>query len=445
MSKSVTWPSITLGFGPLQIIDGDRGKNYPSQQDFASTGYCLFLNAGNVTKDGFSFSDVSFINADKDNALGKGKLRRNDVILTTRGTVGNSAYFDKTIPFNDVRINSGMVILRADPSILDPYFLYLFVRSANFNKQVTSLITGSAQPQLPIRDMNRIGLSLPSLPEQRAIASILGALDDKIELNRKMSATLEAMARAIFKSWFVDFDPVRAKAEGRDTGLTPEIAGLFANSFSMENGLQIPEGWHRVPISDLCEIVGGSTPSTTDQRFWNGKNSWATPKDLSDLSFPVLLSTQRMITDEGLKAISSGLLPSGTVLLSSRAPIGYLAITEIPVAINQGFIALKPRPVASNLFLLRWIKSAMQDIIDRANGSTFLEISKSNFRGIHLTCPTSDVMKIFDEVAKPLYERMVIAQRESVALAALRDTLLPKLISGDLRVSEVERILEMSA
>jgi len=169
---------------------------------------------------------------------------------------------------------------------------------------------------------------------------------------------------------------------------------------------------------------------------------WATPKDLSNLTVPVLLDTERRLTVSGVAQITSGLLPIGTVLLSSRAPIGYLAIVETPVAINQGFIAMKPKDGVSNLFLLRWTAASHDEIVSRANGSTFLEISKSNFRPIPAVRPTQAVMDAFHERAFSLFRRVVACERESRSLAALRDTLLPKLLSGELRVPEAEGIVE---
>ncbi len=189
------WREVTLAEAPIAIIDGDRGKSYPKQHELSESGYCLFLNAGNVTSDGFNFSSCAFISSDGDQRLRKGKLDRHDVVLTTRGTVGNSAYFDVTIPYEHVRINSGMVILRALQPALHPRYLYLLTQSELFLSQVQALRTGSAQPQLPIRDIERITIPLPPLAEQRAIAHVLGTLDDKIELNRRMNETLEEMAR----------------------------------------------------------------------------------------------------------------------------------------------------------------------------------------------------------------------------------------------------------
>jgi type I restriction enzyme S subunit len=302
---------------------------------------------------------------------------------------------------------------------------------------------GSPIPSTTRAAVYMLDLDVPPLQEQRVIAHILGTLDDKIELNRRMNETLEAMARALFKSWFVDFDPVRAKAEGRNPGLPKPLADLFPDSFEDSELGEIPKGWRVTSIGELAEVSGGGTPSTTESSYWDdGIHHWVTPKDLSGLSVPVLLDTERRITDSGLAKISSGLLPRGTVLLSSRAPIGYLAVAEIPVAINQGFIAMRAKPGISNLFLWLWASVAHDEIVSRANGSTFLEINKANFRPIPVITPSADVMHEFDHLARPLYERIVECAREAHTLAALRGSLLPKLISGELRVKDTERCIE---
>ena len=162
--------------------------------------------------------------------------------------------------------------------------------------------SGSAQPQLPIKSLKHIDIVLPPVEELRAIADILGTLDDKIELNRRMNETLEAMARALFKSWFVDFDPVRAKAGGRETGLPKSLPDLFPDSFEDSELGEIPKRWIIKPIGDLADVVGGTTPSTKELSYWEGgTHAWATPKDLSALSVPVLLATERRINNTVLR------------------------------------------------------------------------------------------------------------------------------------------------
>lgn len=332
----------------------------------------------------------------------------------------------------------GKVVVKQTRGVWLEYLYWLFL-SKEFNTELVASASGTKIVHTAPSRIEAFRFNLPPLPEQRAIAHILGTLDDKIEVNRRMSATLEEMARALFKSWFVDFDPVRAKMERRDTGLPKEIADLFPSRLVDSELGEIPEGWEVKAIGDLAEVVGGSTPKTERTDYWeDGMHHWVTPKDLSGRSMPVLLDTERRITDAGLAQISSGLLPKGTVLLSSRAPIGYLAISEVPVAVNQGFIAMKPRQGISNLFLLRWASTAHAEIVSRANGSTFLEISKSNFRSIRAVTPSGSVMEAFDRLSGSMHRKIVEQEVESRTLTALRDTLLPKLISGELRVRHPE-------
>jgi type I restriction enzyme S subunit len=317
----------------------------------------------------------------------------------------------------------------ANDDRIDLRYFYYLVKYIGLNH----LKDGTSNPGLSRSTFADLLLPLPPPPIQRRIAQILKEHDSKIELNRKMNETLEAMARALFKSWFVDFDPVRAKAEGRDPGLRKHIAALFPDSFEDSELGEIPKGWQPKTIGDLATVQGGNTPSTKEPAFWDGgTHFWATPKDLSGLSNPVLLGTERKVTDAGLAQISSGLLPAGTVLLSSRAPIGYLAVAEIPVAVNQGFIAMQPVAGVSNLFLLHWAEFAHETILSRANGSTFLEISKSSFRPIPAVVPAHAVMDAFDRAVRPMYLRIVSNERESRNLSQTRDCLLPKLISGEL-------------
>ncbi len=254
-----------------------------------------------------------------------------------------------------------------------------------------------------------------------------------------MNETLESMARALFKSWFVDFAPVRAKMEGRDIGLPQHLADLFPDRMVESELGEIPEGWEVSEIGEEVDAVGGATPSTKEPAYWNeGEQHWATPKDLSKLLSPVLLETDRKITDTGVKKISSGLLPVGTVLLSSRAPIGYLAIAEVPTAINQGFIAMVCEKRLPNLYALFWCYENLEYIKGISGGSTFAEISKKAFRPVPVTVPSEEVLAVYEDIVRPLYDRIVANTKESVPLVSLRDTLLPKLISGKLRVKAAE-------
>ncbi len=322
---------------------------------------------------------------------------------------------------------------------VDQGFVHYCLASQHFVDFVDSRSEGTRMPRANWKCASEYAIKLPPLPEQRAIAHVLGALDDKIELNRRMNETLEAMAQAIFKDWFVDFGPVRAKTEGREPYLPPEIWKLFPDALDDEGK---PVGWVFSEIGKEVQVIGGGTPSTREPSYWNGgKHHWATPKDLSKLKSPTLLGTNRKITDAGMSKISSGLLPVGTVLLSSRAPIGYLAIAEVPTAVNQGFIAMVCQKRLSNIFVLFWCHKNLDYIKDISSGSTFAEISKKVFRPIPVLVPAGSALSAFECAVRPLYDRVVANERESESLAQVRDLLLPKLISGQIPLRDSERLV----
>jgi type I restriction enzyme, S subunit len=438
-------PVVSLGDITTKIGSGATPKGGASAYLPKRSGFAL-VRSQNVFDRQFDETGLAFISDSQATGLRGVELKPGDILLNITGdgiTFGRACIVPPSVL--PACVNQHVSIVRVDPQRAHPGFVLAFLTHPNVKSYIESFNAGGSRRAITKGHIESFRLPLPPLERQRAIAYILGSLDDKIELNRRMSETLEEMARALFKSWFVDFDPVRAKAEARDTKLPLAIADRFVGAlFHSELGV-VPSGWDVTTIGELADVVGGSTPSTKEAAFWDGgSHAWATPKDLSGQSVPVLLDTERRVTDQGLSQIGSGLLPPGTVLLSSRAPIGYLAVAEVPVAINQGFIAMKPKEGISNLFLLFWSQFAKDQILGRANGSTFLEISKANFRPIPVVAPPEEIMLAFDRIVRPLYARIVSCAQESRTLATLRDTLLPKLISGELRVKNAERLVEVA-
>lgn len=323
------WKDCPLG----EVIELKRGYDLPQKE--RSAGHVPLVSSSGVTDT-------------HSQAMVKGP----GVVTGRYGTLGQVFFVEQDFwPLNTT-------LYVRDFKGNDPRFISYFFRNLDFSAYSDK----AAVPGLNRNHLHQAMVRLPiDLEEQRAIAHILGILDDKIELNRKQNETLEAMARALFKAWFVDFEPVRAKMEGRWQrgqsllGLPAHLYDLFPDRLVESELGKIPQGWRYSRIGEEVSVCGGSTPSTKEPEFWEGgQHNWATPKDLSTLKFPVLLATGRKITDAGLEKISSGLLPSGTVLLSSRAPVGYLAIAEVPTAINQGFIAMKCDGALPNVFILYW-------------------------------------------------------------------------------------------
>ena len=431
-----SWPRVPLG-DVIDLLLSSVDKKTKSTE-FA----VRLCNYTDVYKNTFIHSGLQFMSATAtEREIAKCALVEGDVVITKDSEeyddIGVPALVRETMP--DLVCGYHLAILRARASRLDGAYLFYALSAAEAQQQFHSYANGVTRFGLRKADIQLVDIPLPPLPVQRTIAHVLGTLDDKIELNRRMNETLEAISRALFKSWFVDFEPVHAKMEGRGAGLPKERADLFPDRMIESELGEIPKSWTVERLGDILDVVGGTTPSTKVPEYWKGgSHKWATPKDLSTLSSPVLLDTGRKITDAGLAKIGSGLLPRGTVLLSSRAPIGYLAIAENPVAINQGFIAMLPTDAVSNLFMLYWCRIFHEEIIHHANGSTFLEISKRNFRRIPICIPERAIMSAFDRQVRPYYSRIVSNEREIRALAAQRDALLPGLISGELRVKSID-------
>ena len=362
----------------------------------------------------------------------KAKPQMHDIVLSRRTNPGVIAPVRDSTPF---ALGQNLVLLRASGERVVPAFLRWLASSPLWWEQIAKFLNvGAVFDSLRCADVPNFGLPIPPRRDQEAIAELLSALDDKIELNRRMNETLEAQAQALFRDWFVDFGPVKAKMTGDAPYLAPDLWSLFPNRLDDDG---VPEGWTYSTIGTEVDAVGGSTPSTKNTEFWDGDIAWTTPKDLSGLNSPILLETSRRITSTGLAKISSGLLPRGTVLLSSRAPVGYLAISEIPLAVNQGYIAMLCGGRISNFFAFLWAKQNMDLILQNANGSTFQEISKKNFRPLPAIVADEHVHRQFDSMVKPFFEKIVANELESRTLAQTRDVLLPKLMSGEIRVGDV--------
>jgi type I restriction enzyme S subunit len=439
------WTETTLG----EVADLRNGAGI-KQVEYSKIGIPL-VRVSNFTSHSISMNDCLFVNKLHSRKWSEHRLREGDLLVATVGSwpPNWSSVVGKVVRVpreaSGALQNQNTCAILAKPSKADQRFLFYRLKTEDFAHYAANAAAGSAnQARLPVTKLGKFLFHLPHIDEQREIAATLGSLDDQIQLLQGQNETLEAIARAIFKSWFVDFDPVRAKAEGREPeGMDAATAGLFPSEFDDSELGPIPKGWQAKFIGELAEIVGGSTPSTTNVSYWeDGEHFWATPKDLSSNNSPVLLGTERKVTTQGLASISSGLLPVGTVLLSSRAPIGYLALTRVPTAINQGFIAMKPLEKVPNVFLLLWTEHAMDTIKSLANGSTFQKISKRNFRTIRLVRPDGATLSAFDSLTQSLYERITVNAKQIQTLAELRDTLLPRLISGKLRVPDAETMME---
>lgn len=421
------WEVITLADAGVALIDCVH-KTPPEDPN----GEYRYVAIPQMSGGRVRLEDARRISAsDFDDWTKKACPQAHDVVLSRRCNPGETAY---VAPGETFALGQNLVLLRADGKSVFPPFLRWLVRGPNWWEQIRrNLNVGAVFDSLKCRDVPSFELRLPPLAEQRAIAAVLGSLDDKIEQNRRTARALERLARAIFKAWFVDFEPVKAKAAGAASfpSMPQTVFDALPTTFTDTEIGPVPEGWEVKAIGDAVTVKGGATPSTKNLAYWDGGvHCWATPKDMSRLTHPVLLDTERRITDAGVACISSGLLREGTVLLSSRAPVGYLAVAAIPTAINQGFIAMVCDGPLPSSYVLNWTHQSLDAIKARASGTTFPEISKRNFRPLPVVVPRPHVVGAFTELVDPVFDLLTACVRESSQLASMRDFLLPLLLSG---------------
>jgi len=316
---------------------------------------------------------------------------------------------------------------------------YLFQVLVSKKPELLGLVesAGHGTGRLPTDQL--LALAIPRFDEkqEQAIAAVLSALDDKIDLNQRMNETLEGLARAIFKSWFVDFDPVHAKAEGRDTDLAPGLAALFPDRFG-DNGL--PEGWEEKPFSELVEIIGGGTPKTSEPEYWHGDIPWFSVADTPSGSDTFVFQTEKNITPQGLSGSSARLVCRGTTIITARGTVGKLAIAGCDMAFNQSCYALRSLKDLHPFFTYLAAQYVVKQLKSMAHGSVFSTITRQTFENVNFPTSSVEMRDAFEKLSAPLFERISVSVQESQTLAALRDLLLPKLMSGEIRIRDAEKL-----
>ena len=329
-----------------------------------------------------------------------GAPKEDDILLTSVGSLGIPY---KVKPNDRFYFKDGNLTWFKDidkEKLLPDYLMYWL--SSGVGKQKLEEITiGSTQAAFTISGLKTIIIEIPSINTQRQITSILTSLDDKIDLLRREKATLESMAETLFRQWFV----VEAKEE-----------------------------WEEGKLGDILTVKGGTTPSTKEPSYWDGDIAWTSPRDVTTLKGLYLFETEKRITQKGLEQISSGLLPAGTLLMSSRAPVGVLAFAEIPLAINQGYIAILDDKGYPKEFIYLWLKANMDLVHSYSNGSTFMEISKSAFKSLDISIPSKGEVDCFVSEVKPYFEKIRTNEIQIRTLTKTRDGLLLRLMGGEIKI-----------
>ena len=373
-----------------EIIDGDRGKNYPKQDEFYPQGYCLFLNTGNVTKEGLIFEENQFIMKEKDEALRNGKLKRGDIVYTTRGTVGNAGYYNSSVPYENVRINSGMVILRSNGEIVDARFLYQILKSEYYRPYFKQYCTGSAQPQLPIKNFSQIYLNVPDIKTQHRIADILSVYDNLIENNQKQIKLLEEAAQRLYKEWFVDL-----RFPGHEN--TKIVDG-------------VPEGWRRGLLKELISVN-------------YGKDHKKAP---DDGNIPVYGSGGLM------RKCNKSLFSGEAVLIPRKGSLNNIMyVDETFWTVDTMFYATMKQPHTA-IFVYFFVKAF--DMYSMNIGAAVPSMTAKILDAMDVVIPDKETLEKFDKREKVYFNKIKTLHGQNERLKTARDLLLPKLMSGEVKV-----------
>ena len=354
----------------------------------------------------------------------------------------------------------------------DPKFIYYFLKTIPYHLY-------SDKAAVPGVNRNHLHLASVKAPtcrnEQKRLGQLLSEFDDKIQLNRQTNQTLEKMAQALFKSWFVDFDPVidnalaagntipeplQQRAEQRralrasferqgslsqdqPAPLPEAIRQLFPASFVFDAEMEwIPEGWEVGSLDRLIKLTGGGTPKTSVEEYWNGNIPWFSVVDAPNDTDVFVIDTEKHVTQQGIDNSSTKLLRVGTTIISARGTVGKCAMVANPMTMNQSCYAVNGAEGVSDEFVYYLLRYQVSDLQQRSHGSVFSTITRDTFKSISMPFSGEELTQRFSEVVIPFFNKILANSKNVAELAKLRDTLLPKLISGELRIPEAQQQTE---
>ena len=320
-----------------------------------------------------------------------------------------------------------------------PEFLYYNLALRKI--EIRNLAGGSAQPILNKTAFGQLRVDCPPLLEQKALVELLCPLDDRISLLRETNATLEAIAQALFKSWFVDFDPVRAKAEGLEPeGMDAATAALFPDSFEESELGLVPSGWRMAMLAECCERVeSGGTPKRTVPEYWGGNVPWLTSGEVRN---PIVFDTKEKISDLGVRNSSAKLWPKGTTVVAMYgATAGEVCLLAESSTANQACCALIPKSY-SRAFIFMYVRREREALASKSSGSAQQNLNKGLVSNHPVLLAHTGILNAFEDLVGSMLDGWIENERQSQTLTQLRDTLLPRLISGQLRLPEAEVMVE---
>lgn len=401
------WPQRSLGDLTHRITKGTTPTSVGGR--FTDEG-SNFVKVESISEGGALIPDkLAFIDDDSNERLGRSQLQADDVLFSIAGAIGRTYLVrEADLPANT---NQALAIVRFNQSSLLPAYGYYAMRDRRFQGEAMGRVVQTAQANVNLTQLSNSQVSVPPLEIQEKIASILSAYDYLIENNRRRIQLLEQVARLLYKEWFIHL-----RFPGHE-------------HVTITDG--VPEGWEKKKIAVACETVGGGTPSTKVSEYWEGDITWVVPSDVTKNDCLALLDSERKITEKGLRESSAKMVPAETILMTSRASVGFFALMDFEVCTNQGFINIIPHEDELLMYLLFNLMSRVTEIRSNAKGTTYPEISKGRFRGMDVVVPSKTPVNEFARVASDIIHQVRCLKRSTLQLETARDLLLPRLMNGE--------------
>ena len=418
---------ITLGDCIIDCASGPFGSNL-KVECFVEDGFPI-IDGANLKGVRVTDNITKFVTEEKARSLSRSIAKRRDVIVTISGTLGQISFIPNDSKYNEYLCSQRQFRVTFDESKIDVEYLVNYLHTDFGQKKILSFANYVGVPALaqPLPNFKKIELLIPSIQNQKKVVQVLSALDDKIALNKKMNQKLEAMAKRLYDYWFVQYDfPDKNGHPYKTTG------GPMTYNPTLKR--EIPVGWEVKQICDIAKIFNGSTPSTTEEGNYGGEIVWITPKDLSDQNCKFVYQGARNITQAGYDSCSTTMVPKGTVVMSSRAPIGLLSIAQCDLCTNQGFKNMVPNDMADSKYLYYTIQQHIPQIQNLGTGTTFKEVSKDELGRFAILYPPKKLITTFEEKMAPIFDVQFNKVKEISRLTALRDKLLPLLMNGQVVV-----------
>jgi type I restriction enzyme S subunit len=439
------WEIVKLGNVTSKIGSGSTPRG--GSKVYLKDGECALFRSQNVLNNSFSKNGLVYIDSEAAKKLQNVNIERSDVLLNITGD-SVARVCKAPCEYLPARVNQHVAIIRTIPSKLNSSYLNYYLNSRSMqNYMLTIASAGATRNALTKGMIEDFDISAPPLQTQKKIAHILSTLDDKIELNRKMNQTLEEMAQALFKSWFVDFDPVHAKNNAasdanyeqiaKELGVSHDILDSFPDEFEESEFGMIPTGWEVANIASKLDVMLGGTPSRRNDSYWtNGTVAWINSGKVNEFR---ITEASELITEEAMNSSSTKLLPKKTTVLAiTGATLGQVSLLEIDSCANQSVIGLPETNELNHSFIYPCISHAIQELISHQTGGAQQHINKGNVEDYSIIIPNEIVLKNYVSIAKPLMNTISNNSFEIQTLQQTRDKLLPRLLSGELDVSELE-------